>query len=204
MLSRQLVLAPLPPRYRDPAFPLPAATARTTARSTGRRSATTARPSVYFTLGTVFNLESGDLFARVLTGLRELPVEVVATVGTGSTRPSSGELPAHIRVERFVPQSEVLPRSSAVVSHGGSGSVLGALAHGLPQVLIPMGADQPLNADALRAARARARARSGRGDAGGRRATPSPRCSRTAPTATRRRRSRPSSPPCRGRSARSS
>jgi UDP:flavonoid glycosyltransferase YjiC (YdhE family) len=33
-----------------------------------------------------------------------------------------------------------------VVSHGGSGSVMGALAHGLPMVVIPMGADQPLNA----------------------------------------------------------
>ena len=30
--------------------------------------------------------------------------------------------------------------------HGGSGSVLGALAHGLPLVLLPMGADQPQNA----------------------------------------------------------
>jgi UDP:flavonoid glycosyltransferase YjiC (YdhE family) len=33
-----------------------------------------------------------------------------------------------------------------VVSHGGSGSVLGALAHGRPMVVLPMGADQPLNA----------------------------------------------------------
>jgi UDP:flavonoid glycosyltransferase YjiC (YdhE family) len=33
-----------------------------------------------------------------------------------------------------------------VVSHGGSGSVLGALAHGLPMLLLPLGADQPLNA----------------------------------------------------------
>ncbi len=40
----------------------------------------------------------------------------------------------------------MLPHCAAVVSHGGSGSVLGALAHGLPQVLIAMGADQPLNA----------------------------------------------------------
>jgi UDP:flavonoid glycosyltransferase YjiC (YdhE family) len=32
------------------------------------------------------------------------------------------------------------------VSHGGSGSVIGALAHGLPSVLIPLGADQPANA----------------------------------------------------------
>ncbi|MGH3451936.1 MAG: glycosyltransferase [Haloechinothrix sp.] len=40
----------------------------------------------------------------------------------------------------------VLPRCDAAVSHGGSGSVMGALAHGLPQVLFPMGADQPQNA----------------------------------------------------------
>ena len=33
-----------------------------------------------------------------------------------------------------------------MVSHGGSGSVIDALAHGLPMVLIPLGADQPLNA----------------------------------------------------------
>jgi UDP:flavonoid glycosyltransferase YjiC (YdhE family) len=33
-----------------------------------------------------------------------------------------------------------------VISHGGSGGVVGALAHGLPMVLLPLGADQPLNA----------------------------------------------------------
>jgi len=49
-------------------------------------------------------------------------------------------------VERYLPQSLVLPHCSAVVSHGGSGSVIGALAYGLPMVVIPMGADQPLNA----------------------------------------------------------
>ena len=83
---------------------------------------------------------------RVLTGLQELPVEVVATVGAEIDPAELGPLPPHVRVERFLPQSEILARCSAVVSHGGSGSVLGALAHGLPQVLIPMGADQPLNA----------------------------------------------------------
>ena len=67
------------------------------------------------------------------SGRRSIPAEL-------------GPLPPHVRVERFLPQSDVLARCSAVVSHGGSGSVLGALAHGLPQVLIPMGADQPLNA----------------------------------------------------------
>jgi UDP:flavonoid glycosyltransferase YjiC (YdhE family) len=51
-----------------------------------------------------------------------------------------------VRIERYVPQAAILPRCAAVVSHAGSGSVTGALAYGLPSVLLPMGADQPLNA----------------------------------------------------------
>jgi UDP:flavonoid glycosyltransferase YjiC (YdhE family) len=45
-----------------------------------------------------------------------------------------------------VPQTHVLPRRAAVVSHAGSGSILGALAHGLSLVLVPQGADQFDNA----------------------------------------------------------
>ena len=40
----------------------------------------------------------------------------------------------------------MLASCAAVVSHGGSGTVLGALAAGLPLVLIPQGADQFENA----------------------------------------------------------
>ncbi|HET9674460.1 MAG TPA: glycosyltransferase [Gaiellaceae bacterium] len=143
MLGRHLVLSPFPPSYREPSFPT-----ERSFRSSGpppppskRDGATT----VYFTLGTVFNLECGDLFARVLDGLRELPFEVVATVGPHVDPAEFGPLPDRFHLAEYVPQSDVLPRADVVVSHGGSGSVLGALAHGLPQVLIPMGADQPLN-----------------------------------------------------------
>jgi UDP:flavonoid glycosyltransferase YjiC (YdhE family) len=155
MLSRHLVLCPFPPSYRDPAFPLPA-TARLIRPPTpaplgdGPPPAWAAHlggaPTVYLTLGTVFNVESGDLFARALEGLRGLPVNVIATVGREIDPAELGPQPANVRVERYIPQAEVLPRCDLVVSHGGSGSVLGALAHGLPMVLIPMGADQPLNA----------------------------------------------------------
>jgi MGT family glycosyltransferase len=95
----------------------------------------------------VFNLESGDLFQRVLAGLRDLPINVIATVGRDIDPAELGPQPANIRIERFIPQPALLPHCAAIVSHGGSGSVLGALAHGLPSVLIPMGADQPLNAE---------------------------------------------------------
>jgi UDP:flavonoid glycosyltransferase YjiC (YdhE family) len=153
MLSRHLVLSPFPAGFRDPAHPLPA-TARPMRPAAAGPVDPPAwltglggdRPVVYFTLGTVFNMESGDLFTRVLAGLRELPVDLVVTVGRHIDPAEFGPQPRHVHLERFVPQAAVLPRCAAVVSHGGSGSVIGALAYGLPSVLLPMGADQPLNA----------------------------------------------------------
>jgi UDP:flavonoid glycosyltransferase YjiC (YdhE family) len=53
--------------------------------------------------------------------------------------------PPHVRVERWVPQAQVLAHADAVVCHGGSGSTLGALAAGLPVVVVPLFADQPYN-----------------------------------------------------------
>lgn len=154
MRSRYLVLSPFPPSLRDPAFPLPATAHCFRSPLQGERDEAIApspvrspgAPGVYVTLGTVFNVESGDLFARVLAGLRELPVGIVVTVGQQLDPEELGPLPDHVHVERYIPQPLVLPYCDAVVSHGGSGSVLGALAHGLPSVLIPMGADQPANA----------------------------------------------------------
>ncbi len=154
MLSRYLVLSPFPPSYRDPAYPLPA-TAHTfrppTIGATGDSapdwsSVLPGAPVVYFTLGTIFNMESGDLFGRVLAGLRELPVNIIVTVGRHIDPAEFGPQPANLHIEQYIPQAAILPHCSLVISHGGSGSVLGALAHGLPSVLIPMGADQPLNA----------------------------------------------------------
>ena len=153
MLRRFLVLSPAPPSFRDPAFPLPA-TAHSL-RPAGPDPADAAAewwvnrrdaPTISVTFGTVFNIESGDLLARVLTGLRELPVNVVVTTGPEIDPGELGPQPDHVRVEQYIPQSRVLPHCDLVVSHGGSGSVIGALAHGLPSVVIPMGADQPMNA----------------------------------------------------------
>ena len=91
-------------------------------------------------------MESGDLFQRVLAGLRDLPIDLIVTVGRDLDPVDLGTQPANVHVERFMPQAALLPHCDLVVSHAGSGSVLGALAHGLPMVLLPIGADQPLNA----------------------------------------------------------
>jgi UDP:flavonoid glycosyltransferase YjiC (YdhE family) len=144
MPSRHLVLSPFAPSYRDPAFPLPAKAHSLRLLEPSARSSTT--PTVYFTLGTIYNVESGDLFSRVLAGLRDLEMQVIVTVGRDIDPAELGPQPGNVRIERYVPQATLLPQCDLVVSHGGSGSVASALAHGLPMVLIPLGADQPLNA----------------------------------------------------------
>jgi UDP:flavonoid glycosyltransferase YjiC (YdhE family) len=158
--ARHLVLSPFPPSFRDPADPLPATalSTRTVALEPGGVDTVPAwiaalpdRPTVYFTLGTIFNMESGDLFARVIAGLRDLDANVVVTVGREIDPAMFGPQPEHVRIERYIPQSALLPRCDVVVSHGGAGSTIGALAAGLPSVLLPMGADQPLNAARARA-----------------------------------------------------
>ena len=155
MLTRDLVLVPFPLTIRHPAFPLPvtAHLIRLSTRGSAAPEATPpwltgleARPTIYFSLGTVFNLESGDLFDRVLAGLRDLPVSLVMTVGRDLDPEAFGPQPANVHIERYVAQAVVLPIASLVVSHGGSGGVMGALSHGVPMVLIPMGADQLENA----------------------------------------------------------
>jgi MGT family glycosyltransferase len=149
MLDRDLVLSPIPDTFRSPGFPLPPTAFEFRQptigpAATGRRASRT--PTAYFTLGTVFHADADNLFERVIAGLAQLSADVVVTVGRSLDPASFGPVPDHVRLERFVPQEELLPECDLVVSHGGSGSVLGALAHGLPSVLIPMGADQPYNA----------------------------------------------------------
>jgi UDP:flavonoid glycosyltransferase YjiC (YdhE family) len=147
MLRRYLVLSPAPPEYRDPADPLPATAALFRpfeVAAAARQDAV--RPTVWITLGTVFDVESGDLFHRLVAGVRDLPADIVVTVGRWIDPAEFGRQPANVRIAQYIDQAELLPRCAAVVAHGGSGTVIGALAHGVPMVLAPMGADQPHNA----------------------------------------------------------
>jgi MGT family glycosyltransferase len=100
-------------------------------------------------MGTVFN-DAAPLRA-VLDALAALPVDVLATVGPDGDLGALVERPGNVRVERYVPQTRVLHRCAVVVSHGGSGTVLGALAAGVAQLCLPQGADQFLNAEAVAA-----------------------------------------------------
>ena len=110
-----------------------------------------AYPVVYVSLGTVFNAKAVDVFAAVLAGLRDEPVNLVVTVGPDNDPSVFGPQPEHIRIERFIPQSRLLPFCDAVVNQGGT-AILPILAHGLPLLLLPQGANQFHNAQACVAA----------------------------------------------------
>lgn len=120
-------------------------------------SASAARPSwapsvgetfVYVTLGTVSGRsdKSRAAYRAVLEALSTLPVRALLTTGPIMPHEHLGTIPPNVTVEIFVPQSEILPYADAVVCHGGSGSLVGALAQGLPTVVVPLIADQPHNA----------------------------------------------------------
>lgn len=104
------------------------------------------QPTVYVTLGTLDNEAPGVIEAAV-EGLRDEQVNVIVTVGPNRDPGDLGPQPSNVRVERYVPQSLLFPRCDVVVAHGGSGTTLGALSHGIPLLLLPQGANQFWNAE---------------------------------------------------------
>ena len=110
------------------------------------------RPVVYVTFGTVARYNQDPaFFAAAIEGLADLGADVVVTLGPTGDPAALGSQPSHVHVERFVPQAAILPHCRAVVTNGGSGSVIGALAHGAPLLCVPAGASpsQQRNADAV-------------------------------------------------------
>ncbi|MCW0216551.1 MAG: glycosyltransferase [Pseudonocardia sp.] len=104
--------------------------------------------SVYVTLGTVTN-RAPAVFRTVLEGCLRLPVNVVATTGPDVDPGTLGPRSPAVLTARYLPQAAVLPQVRAVVSHAGAGTMLGAVCHGLPQLCLPQGTDQPSNTVAL-------------------------------------------------------
>jgi MGT family glycosyltransferase len=96
---------------------------------------------VYMTLGTETNTDA-SMFRSVLDGLEDLDVDVLVTVGSHGDPSFVGSVPGNAHIERYVPQSLLLPLCTVVICHGGAGTTLGALAHGVPLLLLPQGADQ--------------------------------------------------------------
>jgi UDP:flavonoid glycosyltransferase YjiC (YdhE family) len=106
-------------------------------------------PLVYLSFGSVaggMDFVFPRVYQAALDQLAELPVRVLVTIGNEREPLELGPQPANVRVERWVPQADVAARAAVMVVHGGYGTVHGALTAGVPLVVAPLFADQPLNA----------------------------------------------------------
>jgi UDP:flavonoid glycosyltransferase YjiC (YdhE family) len=112
-----------------------------------RAMAVTARPTIYLTFGTVFN--QLEAFRIAATGLSRLDALVIVTIGRDGKLDNFSNLPENVYVARYIDQAALLKHCSLVVSHGGAGTVLGAAAYGVPQLILPQAADHFRNARAL-------------------------------------------------------
>ena len=120
-------------RFRDPAW----------VRSTGGDR------FVYVTFGSVAGALPAvtRVYGEAMRAVAGLDAEVLLTIGHGADPDVVGAPAPNVRVERWVDQNEVLTRATAVVCHGGGGTTLGALAAGVPVVVVPLfSSDQHINA----------------------------------------------------------
>jgi UDP:flavonoid glycosyltransferase YjiC (YdhE family) len=105
------------------------------------------RPTVYVSLGTVFNTDP-TVLRTIVEGAREEPVNVIVTVGRDNDPGDLGPQPDSVHVERYVSQALLLPHCDVVINQGGT-AILSILAEGLPVMVVPQGANQFHNAAAL-------------------------------------------------------
>jgi UDP:flavonoid glycosyltransferase YjiC (YdhE family) len=151
----------MPPGLEDPAVALPAHTRRfafpppaPAPRPLPDRWPGNEDPLVYLTLGSV---AAGvhlpffpEAYRAAIAAVAPLRVRILLTIGNDADPEALGPLPANVHVERWVPQDDVVPHAAAVVCHGGYGSTLGTLAHGVPLVILPLfSIDQWANAAAV-------------------------------------------------------
>ncbi|HEY7073642.1 MAG TPA: glycosyltransferase, partial [Acidimicrobiales bacterium] len=113
-----------------------------------------AGPLVYVSFGGVLGhmTRAADAYRTALAAVADLDARVLLTVGRAFDPAVLGPVPAHVHVEHWVDQADVLARAELVVCHGGSGTTFGALAAGVPVVTVPMFADQFENARRVTAA----------------------------------------------------
>lgn len=104
-------------------------------------------PLVLVGLSSTYMAQEG-LFQRVADALGRLPVRGLITLGP-AVEPDGIDAPPNVTVVRSAPHNQVLEHASAVITHGGHGTTIKALAAGVPVLAIPLGRDQPDNAARL-------------------------------------------------------
>jgi UDP:flavonoid glycosyltransferase YjiC (YdhE family) len=94
------------------------------------------------------NVQAREFFREGIAACERLGRR--ALLGTRFPEQLPHPLPPHARQFEYLPFSELLPRVCALVHHGGIGTMSQAFAAGVPQLVMPMGHDQPDNAHRMK------------------------------------------------------
>ncbi|WP_019813745.1 nucleotide disphospho-sugar-binding domain-containing protein [Saccharomonospora saliphila] len=106
------------------------------------------RPRIGVTLGTVVPQMSGyGSVESVLAAADGVDAEFVLALGDDPDLSGLAPLPDNVRLVGWVPLTNLLAHCDALIHHGGSGTTLTALCAGVPQIAMPHGADDFINAD---------------------------------------------------------
>ncbi|MBD2037021.1 glycosyltransferase [Leptolyngbya sp. FACHB-321] len=101
------------------------------------------RPVIHVTQGTIAT-NLNDLLVPALRALETEDVLVVATTGGAATDTLNLPLlPAHVRIEPFIPHAQLLPHVDVMITNGGYNGVQIALAHGVPLVVAGQTEEKP-------------------------------------------------------------
>lgn len=105
------------------------------------------KPLVYVSFGTVLGhmAIAAETYRVALAAAARIDARVLLTVGHRFDPSLLGEPPRNVHVEPWIDQADVLAEADVVVCHGGSGTTFGALAAGVPLVIVPLFADQFTN-----------------------------------------------------------
>jgi MGT family glycosyltransferase len=108
---------------------------------------------ILVSLSTISYPGQQELLQRLIDAVADLPVRAVVTTGP-SLQPAALTAPPNVSVQQFVSHDEIMPTARLVIGHGGHGTTMRALAHGVPVLVVPMSsyADHHLVADAVVAA----------------------------------------------------
>lgn len=108
------------------------------------------RPRIAVTLGTIAPRMTGlDPLRKLIEAADRMDAEFVLALGDTDPTPL-GALPGNVRTTGWVPLNALLATCRGIVHHGGAGTTLTSLACGVPQLVLPQGADRHINAEAVR------------------------------------------------------
>lgn len=86
-----------------------------------------------------------ETLQNCIDALKNLPVRGLVTLGL-AMEDLSFNVPENVKLVNSVQHSMVFPHADIVITHGGHGTVMRALANGVPLICLPMGRDQKDNA----------------------------------------------------------